>query len=91
MKGLKMLMREWDVVLGVILGTVSAPRFTAFVRGYVQGVGGQYTSALSSALVAFAALLVLGKNWPGLAVAFAAVYITQGVIEIVPQISGRSA
>ena len=91
MKSLKMLTREWDVVFGVLLGTLTAPRFTVVVKGLVQGVGGQYSAALSSVLVAFAALLLVGKKWPGLAVAFAAVYLTQAAVEVVPQIAGRSS
>jgi len=89
LSSVKLLQREWDVVLGVLLGTVTAPRFTAFVRNLIQGVGGAYASAISSFLVALAALLVLGQFWPGLAVAFAAVYITQGAVEIVPGITGK--
>lgn len=84
MKNLKMLTKEWDVVLGVMLGTWSAPKLTALVSGMIQGYTGNLTAAVSSFGVAAAALILLGGQFPGLAVSFAAVYVTQGAFAAFP-------
>lgn len=86
MKNLKMLTKEWDVVLGVMLGSWSAPKLTGMVSGLIQGYTGKLTSAISSFVVAAIALVLLGGQFPGLAVSFAAVYVTQGAFEIVPSL-----
>jgi len=86
MKNLKMLTKEWDVVLGVMLGTWSAPKLTAWVAGLIQGYAGKLTAAASNFAIAAVALILLGGQFPGLAVSFAAVYVTQGAFAVVPQL-----
>jgi hypothetical protein len=91
MKGsLGLITAEWDVVLGVALGSYTAPRLTGLVSGLFGGFGGNYTPALSAVAIAVLCLVLLGR-WPGFAVAFAAVYLWSAVSSVVPALGATAS
>jgi len=85
--GLGAIRGNWDIVVGVGAAMVLAPSARTLVRGIlpVDKMTAQYAAAGVNAVIAVAALIVIGKSdFSGFGVGFAAVFFADAILALFP-------